>query len=79
MGAGGIEIDRKKGEISIDARKFDPAITALAKELLEIEGTGDYARAGALLKKNGELDSAVRDLLKKIDDVPVDVSFTYPL
>ncbi len=79
LGAGGIELDRKKGEFSIDAKKFDPAITALAKELLEIEGTGDYARAGALLKKNGDLDPAVRDTLKKIDDVPVDVSFTYPL
>ena len=79
LSTGGIELDRKKGEFSIDAKKFDPAITALAKELLEIEGTGDYARAGALLKKNGDLDPAARDALKKIDDVPVDVSFTYPL
>ncbi len=79
MGAGGIELDRKKGEFSIELKKFDPAISALAKELLEIEGTGDYARAGVLLKKNGALDPAVRDILKKIDEVPVDVSFTYPL
>jgi peptidase M49-like protein len=79
LGAGGIDFDRKKGEFSIHPKKFAPAITALAKELLEIEGTGDYARAGELLKKNGYLDPAVRDILRKIEEIPVDVTFTYPL
>ncbi len=79
LGAGGIEFDRKKGEFSVHPRKFEPAITSLAKELLEIEGTGDYARAGELLKKHGELAPAVRDALKKTEEVPVDVTFTYPL
>jgi len=55
LSAGGIEFDRKKGEFSVHPKKFDPAITSLAKELLEIEGTGDYARAGELLKTHGEL------------------------
>ncbi len=79
LGAGGIEFDRKKGEFSVHQKKFDPAIAGLAKLLLEIEGTGDYARAGELLKKNGELDPAVRDVLKKTEEVPVDVTFAYPL
>ncbi|OLE66256.1 MAG: hypothetical protein AUG03_00740 [Acidobacteria bacterium 13_1_20CM_2_68_14] len=79
LSAGGIEFDRKKGEFSVHPKKFDPAITSLAKELLEIEGTGDYARAGELLKTHGELDPAVRDALAKTREVPVDVTFTYPL
>ena len=76
---GGIEFDRKKGEFSVNPRKLDPAIAALAKELLEIEGTGDYARAGELLKAHGDLDPDVRAALKKTEEVPVDVMFTYPL
>ena len=79
LSAGGIEFDRKKGEFSVHPKKFDPAITSLAKELLEIEGTGDYARASELLKTHGELDPAVRDALAKTREVPVDVTFTYPL
>jgi len=79
LGAEGIEFDRKKGEFSVHPKKFEPAITSLAKELLEIEGTGDYARAGELLKKYGEIDKSVRDALAKTADVPVDVTFTYPL
>ncbi len=79
LAAGGIEFDRKKGEFTLHAKKFDPAVTALAKELLEIEGNGDYNRAGELLKKYGALDADTLEALKKIAEVPVDVTFTYPL
>jgi hypothetical protein len=75
----GIDFDRKKGEFSIKPRKFDAAISDLAKTLLEIEATGDYDRAGALIKKFGQLDPEVREALKRIESVPVDVVFTYPL
>ncbi len=76
---GGIERDPKKGEFSIHAKKFEPSITKLAKELLEIEGTGSYERAGALLEHFGRLDSDTRAALKKSESIPVDVSFTYPM
>ncbi|HKB07593.1 MAG TPA: hypothetical protein VKF61_04865 [Candidatus Polarisedimenticolia bacterium] len=79
LGAEGIEFDKKKGEFSVHPKKFEPAITSLAKELLEIEGTGDYDRAGDLLKKYGDLDSSLRDALARTAEVPVDVTFTYPL
>jgi hypothetical protein len=75
----GIDFDRKRGEFSVRPRKFDAAIAGLAKTLLEIEATGDYDRAGALIKKLGTLDPAVREALKRIEQVPVDVVFTYPL
>ncbi len=78
MQEGGIELDRRKGEFSVHPKKFGPAIGKLARELLQIEGTGDYARAGDLLKKYGAVDPAVRDLMKKTEQVPVDVVFTYP-
>jgi hypothetical protein len=76
---GGIERDAKSGEWSVHPRKFEPAIALLAKELLEIEGTGDYARAGALLDGMGVLDAATQEALKRTEAVPVDVTFTYPM
>lgn len=74
-----VEFDRKQGEFSIRPKDFDAAVTSLAKELLEIEGTGDYARAGELLKTYGTIDPTVREALGRTSEVPVDVTFTYPL
>jgi hypothetical protein len=79
MKEGGIAFDAKKGEFSVHAKKFEPAVTKLAKELLEIEGTGDYARAGSLLEHYGRLDAPIREALKRTEAVPVDVTFTYPM
>lgn len=76
---GGVQLDAKKGECSLNPKKFDAALARLARELLEIEGTGDYERAGRLLSKDGELDAATRGILKRFESVPVDVVFTYPM
>ena len=76
---GGVQFDAKRGEYSLNPKKFDAALAALARELLEIEGTGDYERAGRLLSKDGELDAATRAILKRFETVPVDVVFTYPM
>jgi hypothetical protein len=78
MHQGAILFDAKRGEFSLHEKRFDPALQALAKELLEIEGSGDYDRAGRFLKQYGTLDPVVREALRKIAAVPVDVTFTYP-
>jgi len=75
---GGIVADARKGEYALNPKKFEPALRALAKELLEIEGTGDYERAGRLLEESGKLDAATRAALQGIAAVPVDVVFTWP-
>jgi hypothetical protein len=77
MHEGAILFDAKHGEFSLHDKRFDPALMALTKELLEIEGSGDSDRAGRFLKQYGTLDPAVREALKKIAAVPVDVTFTY--
>lgn len=79
MKEGGLEFDSRKGEFSIPPKRFEAALTKLAKELLEIEGTGDYDRAGRLLSQFGTLDAATVRLLKATDVVPVDVTFTYSM
>ena len=72
-------LDSKKGEFSVHPKKFGPAIAALAKELLEIEGSGDYDRAGRLLDRFDALPPEVATALGAIEAVPVDVVFTYPM
>jgi len=72
-------LDPKKGGFSLHPKKFEPALAALAKELLEIEGSGDYDRAGRLLDRFGTLPPAVVAAIKGIETVPVDVVFTYPM
>jgi hypothetical protein len=76
---GGVLLDAKKGEFSLSPRRFEPALRKLGRELLEIEGTGDYDRAGRLLAEFGRLDDATRALLQRTDAVPIDVTFTYPM
>jgi hypothetical protein len=76
---GGVVLDAKKGELTLQPKKFEPALRGLAQELLEIEGTGDYERAGRLLDTLGKLDEPARQMLGAIKAVPVDVVFTWPL
>ena len=79
MNAGGIVFNPKTGVFSISKKKFESAITMLVTELLEIEGTGDYRRAGELLDANGSLTPEVSEALLRTKGVPVDVTFTYPM
>jgi len=49
------------------------ALADLAKELLEIEATGDRARAENWFKKYGQMPEELKTALKAASDVPVDV------
>jgi hypothetical protein len=79
MREGGIRYDGKKGIFSVHSRKFEPAVAMLARELLEIEGTGDYERAGDLLSTYGVLSAEVRAALDRTTGIPVDITFKFPM
>jgi len=61
------------GRYSIDYAKIPGAIADLAKELLEIEATGDRARAENWFKKYGTMPEELKISLKLASDVPVDI------
>jgi hypothetical protein len=61
------------GRYQIDYAKMPTAIAALAKELLEIEATGDRQRAENWFKKYGQMPEELNTALKAASDVPVDV------
>ena len=49
------------------------AVASLAKELLEIEATGDRARAENWFKKYGQMPDALQTALKSAASVLVDI------
>ena len=76
---GGIEHREKDNLFAVHRGKFEPALTKLATELLEIEGTGDYDRAGRLLEEFGSLDAILLEALERTEGLPVDVTFVYTM
>ena len=61
------------GRYAIDFAKFPVAVASLAKELLEIEATGNRSRAEAWFKKYGTMPAELQAALSKTGSVPVDV------
>ncbi len=67
------------GRYAIDYQKIPGALADLAKELLEIEATGDRDRAENWFKKYDAMPEELKTSLKVAADVPVDIDpvFTF--
>jgi hypothetical protein len=61
------------GKYVIDYARMPTALAQLAKELLEIEATGDRARAENWFKRYDVMPADLKSALEKTNDVPVDV------
>src|SRR5689334_777500 len=70
---GAITRDSKTGRYVIDYAKMPGAIASLAKELLEMEATGDRNRAEQWFTKYDSMPSDLKSALAAIKDVPVDI------
>jgi hypothetical protein len=68
------------GKYSLDFEKMPAQIENLAKELLEIEATGDRARAEAWFTKYDVIPPDLQQSLNKASSVPVDLDpiFSFP-
>jgi hypothetical protein len=68
------------GKYAINYEKMPGALADLAKELLEIEATGDRSRAENWFKKYGTMPEELKASLKAVSDVPVDLDpvFSFP-
>jgi hypothetical protein len=70
---GTIQRDTGSGRYSIDFERMPEQVTALAKELLEQEATGDRERAEAWFDKYGSVPPELMKALEAVSDVPVDI------
>ena len=65
--------DPQSGRYSIDYAAMPSAIASLAKELLEIEATGDRQRAESWFSKYDRMPDDLKALLTQAADIPVDI------
>jgi peptidase M49-like protein len=70
---GAITHDAKTGRYVIDYAKIPATIASLAKELLEIEATGDRNRAEQWFKKYDQMPAELKSALGAAKDIPVDI------
>jgi hypothetical protein len=61
------------GRFRVRPPKMREAVRTLATELLEIEATGDFARAERLLERYGKETPEIRATIGKLADIPVDI------
>jgi hypothetical protein len=75
-----IRWDSAAGRYAIDYARMPTAIGALAKELLEMEATGDRARVEKWFQKYGTMPETLKSALAKASDIPVDIDpvFSFP-
>jgi hypothetical protein len=61
------------GTFAVDAAKVKGAVAALTKELMELQASGDAARARQLLTERAVLRPDVKRVLDRLAGVPVDI------
>ena len=61
------------GRYVIDFARMPKAVASLAKELLEIEATGDRARAERWFAKYDKMPASLKSALEKTSSVPIDI------
>jgi hypothetical protein len=70
-------IRRENGKYAVDYAKIRTGLAKLTKELLEIEATGDRARAEAWMKKYDTMPAELQAAMKVTADIPVDLDPTF--
>ena len=68
-----VTLDAKAGNYVVDFAKMPEAVASLAKELLEIEASGDRARAESWFKRYEKMPPELKAALDKTGDIPVDI------
>jgi len=69
--------DAVTGRYAVVLEKMPDAISALAKELLEQEATGDRARTAAWFAKYAVLPDHLKQAFSRVSDIPVDIQPKY--
>jgi hypothetical protein len=70
--------EASSGRYVVDESKMPAALAKLAKELLEIEASGDRTRAENWFKKYGSMPPELKKALQAVQDSPVDVDPIFP-
>lgn len=69
----GAFVAKPDGTFTVDAARIKEAVRDLVHDLLEIEATGDYARAKQMLDTLGKLRPPMQQALDRLQDLPTDI------
>jgi hypothetical protein len=69
----GAFVQNADGTFAVDFQKIKPAVRDLVHDLLDIEATGDYARAKKMLDELGILRPPMQHALERLKDIPTDI------
>jgi len=70
---GGFTYDEETGKFKVDPAKMKEAVRALARELLILEGDGNYENAANFVERYGQMDETLTKTMDKLQDIPVDI------
>ncbi len=70
---GGFVYDQAAGKFKIDPAKIKQAVEALTRDILVLEGDGDYARAEAFAAKYSVMTETVTRTIAGLSGIPVDI------
>ena len=63
----------KDGRFGVDFAKVKVGVESLTTEIMTLQATGDYARGKALMDRLVVIRPAVKTMLGRLNDVPVDI------
>jgi hypothetical protein len=78
MNAGAASWDAEAKRYRLDFPKLEQAITDLTRDVVVLEGDGDYDAAKSFLDTMGVVDANGEAVILSLSDIPVDIQPVYP-
>jgi hypothetical protein len=70
---GGFTYDEATGKFKVDPDKMKEGVMALARDLLVLQGDGNYENASKFIAKYGQMNELITKTIGKLQDIPVDI------
>ena len=67
----------KDGKLTVDDKKFFPAVAELSKIILTLQAEGDYNKAVEVLNQYGKMTKEIEKNIEKLKSIPRDLNTTY--
>jgi hypothetical protein len=75
--AGAVSVDEASGKFRLDFAKLEKAVSDLTRDVVILQGDGDYDKAKAFLDRWAVLDAPANAVIASLTDVPVDIQPKY--
>jgi hypothetical protein len=70
-------INQETGRLSVNESRARAAVFRLAATIMDIQERGDFAAAQNFVNRFGVSSPEIEELIKKVDDFPIDIRIRY--